>query len=131
MVEKECKACLHKFHARGITGATFCSKKCRTDYVVLAWLRNEYDGTTKQGLSIGIRRYLIKEAGYKCQECGWSGTNPVSQKSTLQVDHKDGNCYNNIRENLRVLCPNCHSLTPSYGALNKGNGRKHRHGAVA
>ena len=29
-------------------------------------------------------------------------------------------------ENLKILCPNCHSLTPTFGALNKGNGRELR-----
>ena len=33
---------------------------------------------------------------------------------------------NNKRENLAVLCPNCHSITPTYKALNMGHGRKHR-----
>ena len=33
----------------------------------------------------------------------------------------DGNSDINYEENLRLLCANCHALTPTYGALNKAN----------
>lgn len=39
--------------------------------------------------------------------------------SVLQIHHIDGNHYNNEESNLQLLCPNCHSLTPTFGALNK------------
>ena len=35
------------------------------------------------------------------------------------IDHIDGNALNNSEENLRLLCPNCHSLTSTY--RNTGN----------
>ena len=35
-----------------------------------------------------------------------------------------GNFENNSETNLTLLCPNCHSLTPTYKGANKGNGRK-------
>jgi 5-methylcytosine-specific restriction endonuclease McrA len=73
-----------------------------------------------------IRKYLFEEAKYKCTECGWCKKNPSTGKVPLTIDHIDGNSSNHKRENLKVLCPNCHSLTPTYGALNKGNGRKTR-----
>ena len=38
----------------------------------------------------------------------------------LEVDHVDGDWRNNLRENLRLLCPNCHSATDSYRGRNKG-----------
>jgi hypothetical protein len=44
----------------------------------------------------------------------------------LVADHIDGNWRNNTEENLRLLCPNCDSLTHTFSALNKGNGREHR-----
>lgn len=100
------------------------------------WLDGEWDGNTKQGLSRPIRDWLIEQAGYSCQDgrsgCnGWAGRNPVNNRSCLTVDHADGNPYNNARENLVVMCPNCHSMTSTYGALNKGSGRKFRYGVVA
>lgn len=38
----------------------------------------------------------------------------------------DGNHENNNLSNLKLLCPNCHSLTKTYKGANKGNGRQHR-----
>ena len=61
-----------------------------------------------------LRKRLIKE-GYKeniCEKCGiteWMG-----QKITLELHHIDGNRINNKLENLAILCPNCHSLTPNH-----------------
>lgn len=52
-----------------------------------------------------------------CLKCGITNWNNI--RLTLQLDHIDGNRHNNIRENLRCLCPNCHSQTPTYS--NKRN----------
>jgi 5-methylcytosine-specific restriction endonuclease McrA len=64
-----------------------------------------------------IKSRLIKEGILKeiCSECGigseWNG-----KKLTLQIDHIDGNSENNMLSNLRLLCPNCHTQTPTYGS---------------
>ena len=47
-------------------------------------------------------------------------------KESLELEHIDGNAYNNSESNLSLLCPNCHSQTPTYKAKNKGNGRVER-----
>ena len=57
---------------------------------------------------------------------GFAEVNPITGKVPLEIDHVDGDCYNNRPENLVVLCPNCHSLTPTFRALNKASGRKYR-----
>jgi hypothetical protein len=53
----------------------------------------------------------------KCEECGineWNGK-PI----VCELDHVNGNPEDHRLENLRVLCPNCHSQTPTYCGKNK------------
>jgi 5-methylcytosine-specific restriction endonuclease McrA len=38
----------------------------------------------------------------------------------LELDHIDGDPENNVRENLRLICPNCHAQTPTYKGKNVG-----------
>ena len=45
---------------------------------------------------------------------------------TLEVDHIDGDYLNNNVDNLRAICPNCHSQTKTFKNKNKGKGRKLR-----
>jgi len=67
-----------------------------------------------------LRRALI-ESGveYVCACCGLSEW--MGNEITLQVDHIDGDPFNNIKGNLRFLCPNCHSQTSNYGVKNFKN----------
>ncbi len=53
---------------------------------------------------------------YKCDECGlskWRG-----KPLTLQLDHKNGDRHDNRLENLRLMCPNCHSQTSTFCGKN-------------
>ena len=65
-----------------------------------------------------IKRYLIKKLGACCSECGWSEINPWSGQVALSLDHVDGDHSNFSPFNFRLLCPNCHALTPTYAGLN-------------
>lgn len=69
---------------------------------------------------------MFEKYDNKCSICGWNDINEYTGKIPLQIDHIDGDYTNSIEENLRLLCPNCHSLTENYGSRNKGNGRKYR-----
>ena len=80
----------------------------------------------KYQISGHIVHYLKDKYNNKCARCGWHEINPITGKSPLEVEHIDGNYMNNKEENLILLCPNCHSLTPTYKGLNIGKGRKER-----
>ena len=94
--------------------------------IIQEWLNGHHEiAISKDGnINRTIRRYLIEQAGNKCVECGWNKINPITKKIPLTIDHRDGSLKNASPDNLKVLCPNCHSLTPTFGILNKGNGRR-------
>lgn len=110
--------------------AKYCSIKCQHEYAQSEWekkwLSGEISGNTQslwKSVSQRIRTYLFKKYDNKCARCGWSETNPFTGNIPLEVEHIDGNANNNRPENLTLLCPNCHSLTPTYRGANKGHGR--------
>lgn len=59
-----------------------------------------------------LLKELLKLRPQKCECCG--NTTWLEQPIKLEVHHIDGDCTNNILENLSLLCPNCHSYTDSW-----------------
>lgn len=109
-----------KFTTSEISKRLKLSKAKRFQETVVSWQKGEYFSKSI------VRKYLFSKYEGKCCECGWNKTNPMTGLVPLHVDHVDGNSNNNREENLRLLCPNCHHLTPTWGSLNKrkGVGRK-------
>jgi len=101
-----------------------CSSEARkngTSLDIESWLQGEIPMSSKSGvLRDAARKFLYEHAGHKCTECGWAEVNPSLGKVPLCVDHIDGDWRNNFISNLKVLCFNCHTLTPTFGSLNVG-----------
>ncbi len=106
-------------------GRVFCSKSCYVESNKKKVINKIESGDTTLYFT-AYKKYLIEKHGCKCMECGWDKTNITSGNVPIELEHIDGDSTNNKLENLKLLCPNCHSLTPTYKALNKGNGRHSR-----
>lgn len=78
-------------------------------------LRKKYKfdtGKANRGKFTTPKYVLISKRGHKCECClneEWLGK-PI----TLELEHIDGNNENNEENNLKLLCPNCHSQTPTW-----------------
>lgn len=107
----------------------YCNHTCQAKFQYEDYIQNwkqgnelGYKGKTKQ-LVNSIRKYMLLKHNNACQECGWNKLHPIDNKPLVEIDHIDGDASNCKESNLRVLCPNCHSMTPTYRARNKNSAR--------
>ena len=75
--------------------------------------------------SSGVQSYKLKKRLYasglkqpKCELCCWAKMS-IDGRRPLELAHINGDHSDNRIENLRILCPNCHSLQPTHRGLNK------------
>ena len=127
--EIACKCCSNIFVTRN-KDAVFCSISCQQRDLynknVERWLLgldNGWKGKTKQ-LKNFVRKYIYESCGSACSICGWDERHPSDGAILTEIDHIDGNAANCSPNNLRVLCPNCHSMTPTFRARNKISARE-------
>ena len=133
---KPCKCCGKSIAPRKRNPArptVYCSPRCQNDWQnaqkIRDWKAGRYAGTRGAQLQLSqtIRNHILEERGHKCNRCGWKKVNPATGRVPVQVHHVDGNAMNTKEKNLEVLCPNCHALTPNWGAGNRGSGRTLTH----
>ena len=122
---KEVKNCINCGTELNCNQKKYCSNVCNGEHIRKLFFEQIENGDTTLN-SKNYKNYMVFKYGEKCMECGWSETNKYSGKIPIELEHIDGNSYNNNLDNLKLLCPNCHSLTPTYKGLNSGNGRHKR-----
>lgn len=93
------------------TNKKYCSQKCRNEYTKNKIIKDPHKSTNNT-----LKNILIDKYGNICQECNNSIWN--NKPIHLELEHIDGNNKNHNWENLKLLCPNCHSQTKTY-CLNK------------
>jgi hypothetical protein len=110
--KKNCINCGKKAYIK------YCSIKCYHDYVWINITIKKIEGGS--GNEYHCKKYLIEKFGNKCFDCGqcdiWN-----NKPLTLHLHHIDGNSDNNLLVNLKLLCPNCHTQTETYGSKGLGN----------
>ncbi len=75
-------------------------------------------GSVVQSYKLKKRLYAVGLKQPRCEECGWAQCAPDG-RVPLELDHINGDSTDNRILNLRVLCPNCHSLKPTHRGRNK------------
>ena len=76
-----------------------------------------------QSYKLKKRLFSAKLKQKLCEECGWAKMTKDGYLP-LELDHINGDRHDNRLENLRILCPNCHSLKPTYRSRNIYNYKK-------
>lgn len=123
-----CKNCGKVSPLKKNTTNTYCSNKCQGEFLtkvkIASWLSGEEQGWTGKTAQLKgfVRKYLFEERGTACSKCGWDKRHDDGSILT-EIDHVDGDAKNCSPDNLQILCPNCHSLTPTFRVRNKNSTR--------
>lgn len=111
----------------------YCSNQCQRDYEYKVFIKSWKSGSVSGSVGISaknisgyLKHYLEDKFGSKCSLCGWDKMSIFTGRVPLEIDHINGDSEDNREENLRIICPNCHALSPNYRNLNHGKGRAWR-----
>lgn len=74
--------------------------------------------STYQSFKLKKRLFAIGLKTPRCEECRWA-TKTKDGYLPLELDHINGDRHDNRLVNLRILCPNCHSLKPTHRGRNR------------
>jgi hypothetical protein len=123
-IDRFCLTCKIKIKNKK-NAKKYCSHSCQQVAQRKEIWKNIEEGKYVKQHGKTIRDYLFSHREAVCEICKldmWQ-----NQKIPLDVDHIDGDANNNLPSNLRLICKNCHALTPTFGNKNRGKGRKHRY----
>ena len=85
------------------------------------WNKGNFTADFNYGGIGSHKAVLLIERGHRCEECKLTSWN--EQLIPLELEHSDGDNRNNTRENLKLLCCNCHALTPTWRGRNINSGK--------
>lgn len=91
--------------AEKLKGMWLCKKYQPNEFLIENW----------NGSISPIKRWAKENLKYQCSLCENGGIHR-NLPLNLQLDHKNGNPKDNRKDNLRWLCPNCHTQTETYGS---------------
>ncbi len=75
-------------------------------------------GSRPQSFLLKKRLFVEGLKKPECELCGWKQVS-LDGRVPVELDHINGDHYDNRLDNLRILCPNCHSLQPTHRGRNK------------
>ena len=112
-----CRHCSAAFNPWRTSKGIFCSNKCQMEHRTYS---RPFGTLTPRSQ----KRIILAERGHRCEYCLLG----VWQDAPIPLDlhHVDGNSNNTSKTNLALVCLNCHALTATWKAKNKGNGRTSR-----
>jgi 5-methylcytosine-specific restriction endonuclease McrA len=113
---KTCPKC----NERHTKDGTYCSYSCANSRTIFTNDEVFIHDSTYPRHRLKQRIIEQKLIPYECSSCSNDGL-WQNKKLVLQLDHINGVNNDNRMENLRFLCPNCHSQEETYAAKNKTN----------
>ena len=105
----------------------FCSRTCRAisdrNKLIVSWMDGNQSAVVSGNggrLAFWFINWYKENVDYTCEYdgCNWRKFHPVDGRPGVQLDHIDGNPFNQDKTNLRCLCPEHHWATDTYGGRN-------------
>ena len=118
-IEKKCLWCKDGVVKEG--AKKYCSEDCGKRQRYMDYFLDWYYGENVKRHNSVLREYLELMYGHRCSECGI--THWLGYEIVFDVDHINGDSSNDSKENVRLLCKNCHSQTETYADSKSQKGR--------